>query len=140
MNRLVRAVLLVAVALLIPVALAAATPPGSDTKVTVGSPPAPFSQNKQNEPAVAVNPIDPTIAAAGVNEEVDMEACDNRADNTCPFTPGVGVSGVYFSDTSGSSWQQPTYHGWTARGCLGLPGTNPGNAADNCNPQFGLIG
>ena len=121
MNRLVRAALIVGVAALIPVALAAATPPGSDTKVTVASPPSPFSQNKQNEPAVAVNPIDPTIAAAGVNEEVDMEACNNRADNTCPFTQGVGVSGVYFSDTSGSSWQQPTYTGWTARDCLGVP-------------------
>src|SRR3954454_22085430 len=122
MNRLVRAALLVAVALLIPVALAAATPPGSDTKVTVGSPPGPFSQNKQNEPAVAVNPADPTIAAAGANEEIDMEACNNRNDKTCPFTPGVGVSGIYFSDTGGSSWIQPTYTGWTARDCLGLAG------------------
>src|ERR1051325_4545329 len=120
MNRLLRAALLVAVAVLFPVAFAAATPPGSDTLVTVGSPPSPFTQNKQNEPAVAVNPIDPSIAAAGVNEEVDMEACNNRADVTCPFTPGVGTSGVYFSDTSGSSWIQPTYTGWTARHCLGL--------------------
>jgi len=140
MNRLLRTALLVAAVVLIPVAVAAATPPGSDTLVTVGSPPAPFSQNKQNEPAVAVNPIDPTIAAAGVNEEVDMEACNNRADTTCPFTQGVGVSGVYFSDDSGSNWMQPTYSGWTARGCLGVPGTDPNNPADNCNPQVGDIG
>ncbi len=140
MNRLVRAALLVTVALLIPVALAAATPPGSDTRVTVASPPGPFSQNKQNEPAVAVNPIDPTIAAAGVNEEVDMEACDNRTDNTCPFTPGVGVSGVYFSDNSGSDWMQPMYTGWTARDCLGVPGYDPNDPADNCDPHVGPIG
>jgi len=140
MNRLVRAALLVAVALLILIALAAATPPGSDTKVTVASPPGPFSQNKQNEPAVAVNPIDPTIAAAGVNEEVDMEACNNRTDNTCPFTQGVGVSGVYFSDNSGSDWMQPLYTGWTARDCLGVPGTHPNDPADNCNPHVGSIG
>jgi hypothetical protein len=131
MNRLLRAALLAAVAVLIPVAVAAATPPGSDTKVTVGSPPAPFSQNKQNEPAVAVNPAVPSIAAAGANEEVDMEACNAGNPTTCPFTAGVGTSGVYFSDDSGSSWMQPSYTGWTARDCLG---------PDPCSPQVGPIG
>src|SRR2546423_6964043 len=126
-------------ALAIVVGVAAATPNGSDTLVTVGSPSTPFSQNKQNEPAVAVNPIDPSIAAAGANEEVDMEACNNRSDVTCPFTPGVGTSGVYFSDTSGSSWTQPTYTGWTARDCLGLVGTSSA-PADNCDPHVGPIG
>src|ERR671931_863455 len=140
MNRLVRATLLVAVAVLIPVAVAAATPPGSDTKVTVGSPASPFPQNKQNEPAVAVNPIDPTIAAAGANEEIDNDACNNRTDTTCPFTPGVGGSGIYFSDDSGSSWRQPTYTGLSARGCLGVPGFDPNNPADNCDPSVGPIG
>jgi hypothetical protein len=119
--------------------VAAATPSGSDTLVTVGSPSTPFPQNKQNEPAVAVNPIDPTIAAAGVNEEIDLEACNNRSDVTCPFTIGVGTSGIYFSDTSGSSWIQPTYAGFTARDCLGLVGTSSG-PADNCDPHPGPIG
>ncbi len=131
MNRLMRAAMLASVAVLIPVAVAAATPPGSDTKVTVGSPPAPFSQNKQNEPAVAVNPANPSIAAAGVNEEVDMEACNAGDPTTCPFTPGVGSSGIYFSDDSGSTWMQPTYSGWTARDCLG---------PDPCSPHVGPIG
>jgi len=131
MNRLIRAALLVAVVVLIPVAVAAATPPGSDTKVTVGSSPSPFSQNKQNEPAVAVNPIDPSIAAAGVNEEVDEEACNAGDPTTCPFTAGIGTSGVYFSDDSGSSWNQPTYTGLTARNCLGPA---------PCTPQVGSIG
>ena len=120
-------------------ALAGATPNGSDTRVTIGSPPAPFSQNKQNEPAAVVNPAVPTIAAAGVNEEVDMEACNNRSDVTCPFTQGVGTSGVYFSDDSGSTWVQPTYTGWTARDCLGLVGTSTA-PADNCDPHVGPIG
>jgi hypothetical protein len=127
-------------AVAIVVAVAAATPYGSDTRVTIGSPPSPFPQNKQNEPAVAVNPADPTIAAAGANEEIDLEACNDRSDKTCPFTLGVGVSGIYFSDTSGSSWSQPTYTGWTARDCLGLVGTQPNNPADNCDPHVGPIG
>ena len=120
-------------------ALAGATPNGSDTRVTIGSPPSPFSQNKQNEPAAVVNPAVPNIAAAGVNEEIDMEACNNRTDVTCPFTPGVGTSGVYFSDDAGSTWMQPTYTGWTARDCLGLVGTSPA-PADNCDPHAGPIG
>jgi hypothetical protein len=140
MKRLLRAGPILATAALILAAVAGATAYGTDTRVTVGSPPTPFSQNKQNEPAVAVNPDDPNIAAAGVNEEVDMEACNNRADNDCPFTPGVGSSGVYFSDDSGSTWTQPTYTGWTARDCQGVPGTDPNNPADNCDPHVGPIG
>jgi hypothetical protein len=120
--------------------VAGATSPGSDTRVTVGSQPSPFPQNKQNEPAVAVNPIDTSIAAAGVNDEIDLEACNNRTDVTCPFTVGVGVSGIYFSDTGGSSWMQPTYTGLTARDCLGVVGTQPTNPLDNCDPQVGPIG
>jgi hypothetical protein len=129
---------LVAAALAVGVAGATAT--GDDTLVTNGSPTTPFPQNKQNEPAVAVNPNDPSIAAAGVNEEVDLEACNNRSDKTCPFTTGVGTSGIYFSDTGGSSWNQPTYTGWTARDCLGLVGTQPANPLDNCDPHSGPIG
>jgi hypothetical protein len=121
-------------------AFAGATSYGSDTQVTSGSLPGPFAQNKQNEPAVAVNPAVPTIAAAGVNDEIDLEACNNRDDTTCPFTPGVGVSGIYFSDDSGSTWQQPTYNGWTARSCIGAIGTQPANPADNCDPHPGPIG
>jgi hypothetical protein len=139
MRRFFAATALAVSAVALVVGVAAATPNGADTLVTVGSPTTPFSQNKQNEPAVAVNPADPTIAAAGVNEEIDMEACNNRDDKTCPFTPGVGTSGVYFSDTGGSSWIQPTYTGWTARDCLGLVGTSSA-AADNCDPHVGPIG
>ena len=140
MRRFIGATAIAVSALAIVVGVAAATPNGSDTLVTVSSPPSPFAQNKQNEPAVAVNPNDPSIAAAGANEEIDMEACNNRDDKTCPFTPGVGTSGVYFSDTGGSSWVQPTnYTGWTARDCLGLVGTSSA-PADNCDPHVGPIG
>src|SRR5262249_35769463 len=70
------------------------------------------------------------------NDEIDMEACNAGVDNRCPFTPGVGTSGVYFSFERGTTWTQPTYSGLTGRGCVGVVGdTDP-----PCTATTGPIG
>lgn len=130
MHRVIRPLLAVAIAALaMVVMLPLAAPAGAattDTLVTVGSPTTPFPRNKQNEPALAVDASHPLVLAAGSNDEIDLAPCKG---SSCPFTAGVGVSGIYFSFDGGNSWTQPTYTGWSARtgtAKIGPIGTLPG--------------
>ncbi len=136
MSKRLRVVLIGAVSALLLIPAGRATALNPDTLITVGSPSAPFSANKQNEPAVAIDANHPGVLAAGANDNIDMEACNAGPDNDCPFTEGVGGSGVYFSFDSGTTWMQPTFTGWSARNCVGVPG----NSDPPCAPQVGPIG
>jgi hypothetical protein len=101
-------------------ALPAAAHAAVEALVNTGSPPTPFPQNKQNEPTVAIDPINPSVLASGSNDEIDEGPC---VGGDCPFVQGVGNSGIYFSFNGGTSWSQPTYQGWSDR--TGTPGVGP---------------
>ena len=96
-------------------AAALPTPAGAvsaDTKVTVGSPISPYLPNGSNEPALAMDAYTPAVLAAGANDLVDNSPCQG---SNCNLTPDIGISGIYFSLDSGTTWIQPTYTGLTAQ-------------------------
>ncbi len=81
---------------------------------TGATPPTPiprFPQTKQNEPTIAVNPLNPLNLIAGANDEQAEPPCQDLNGNgvlnglaECPFAPNVGDSGVYVSTDGGNTW------------------------------------
>lgn len=70
-----------------------------------------FPTNKQNEPSIAVDPLDPTHLIAGANDEQRQPPCGpgpvrgpDAAPSDCSFFPGVGTDGVYTSADGGATW------------------------------------
>jgi hypothetical protein len=103
----------------------------SATRVTVGSAPnAQFPQDKQNEPAVAIDPVRPQLVAAGANDWIDVGPCAEEVSG-CVAPAAVGGSGVYLSTDGGTSWVQPQYTGLTARDC---------SVTARCRAHWGPIG
>jgi hypothetical protein len=105
--------------LVVPFASAAAAATASDVQANdpqvAGDPSsdttAVFPTNKQNEPTIAVNPVDGRYLIAGSNDEQRQPACGpgpvrgaNAAESDCSFFPGVGTSGVYTSSDAGRTW------------------------------------
>jgi len=76
--------------------------PNSDTTAV-------FPTNKQNEPSIAVNPLNSNKLIAGANDEQRQPACGAAArgdtlPSDCSFFPGVGTDGVYTSSNGGATW------------------------------------
>jgi hypothetical protein len=66
----------------------------------------PFSQNKQNEPAITRDP-QTGVLVAGANDEIGQPLCSGTTiplASPCPFAPGVPTSAFYHSTDNGKTW------------------------------------
>ncbi len=67
-----------------------------------------FPKNKQNESPMAVNPLDPMNAVSGANDEINEPDCTTTSSgsSSCPFSPTVDITGVYWTKDGGATWHQ----------------------------------
>lgn len=66
----------------------------------------PFSQNKQNEPAITRDPTT-GVLVAGANDQIGQPLCKGTTvalTSPCPFAPGVPTSAYYRSMDNGQTW------------------------------------
>src|ERR671935_1964946 len=94
-----------------------------------------FPTNKQNEPSIAVNPLNAQYLVAGANDEQLQPPCGpgpvrgaTAARNDCSFFPGVGTDGVYTSSDGGTTW--------TNRGLLPGFSDNGGSLVSDGDPEL----
>jgi hypothetical protein len=76
-----------------------------------------FSQNKQNEPSIARDPLTGALIA-GANDELSQSPCAGTTTplaSPCPFTPGAPISAFYTS-SNGTSWSGGYLPGFAAIG------------------------
>ena len=102
-----------------------------DTLVTTGSPLTPFSQNKQNEPAIAIDANHPSVIAAGVNDNIDMEACNSgRRHDVSVHSRASAAPVSYFSFDAGKTLDATHLYRVGARGTVwASSATGPGLSA-----------
>jgi hypothetical protein len=97
-------------ALIQPVA-GGASPPSTGPSISANSlvdldHDAQFSKNKQNEPAITMDPST-GVLIAGANDEIGQPLCPGTSTplaSPCPFKPGVSTSAYYRSTDRGASW------------------------------------
>src|SRR5712691_9924697 len=93
-----------------------------------------FPTNKQNEPTIAVNPVDSSFLIAGANDEQLQPRCGpgpvrgSVPGSDCSFFPGGGTDGVYTSSNGGTTW--------TNRGLLPGFSDNGGNLQSDGDPRI----
>ena len=93
-----------------------------------------FPTNKQNEPTIAVNPVDSSFLIAGANDEQLQPPCGpgpvrgSVPGSDSSFFQGVGTDGVYTSSNGGATW--------TNRGLLPGFSDNGGNLQSDGDPRI----
>ena len=78
-----------------------------------------FSQNKQNEPSIARDPVTGALVA-GANDELSQSLCTGTTvplASPCPFTPGAPISAFYTSP-DGKAWSGSYLPGFATIGRL----------------------
>jgi len=78
----------------------------------------PFSQNKQNEPAITRDP-QTGVLIAGANDELGQPLCHSTTTplaSPCPFGPGVPISAYYRSTDNGKTWSGDFLPGFSTIG------------------------
>ncbi len=77
----------------------------SASEVQVNAPfDGPFPKNKQAEPSIAQNPLNPLNIVVGSGDEIAEPACTDTFPSSCPVVPGISISGFYASFDGGKTF------------------------------------